>query len=62
MVFSTSFGPSPGASVPMISTGGVSSGNVSTLIRGVTTAAKTTRPMQSISTAIGLRSDRPVTA
>ena len=52
----------PGASVPMTSTGGVSSGNVSTLIRGVTTPAKTTSAMQSIRTAIGLRSERPVTA
>ena len=49
--------PSPGASVPMMSTGGVSSGNVSTLMRGVTTPAKTTSPTQSIRTAIGLRSD-----
>ena len=56
MVFSTSFGPRPGARVPMMSTGGVSSGNVSTLIRGVTTPAKTTSPMQIIRTAIGFRS------
>ena len=54
-VFSTSFGPRPGARVPMMSTGGVSSGNVSTLIRGVTTPAKTTSPMQIIRTAIGFR-------
>ena len=60
-VFSTSFGPSPGASVPMISTGGVSSGKVSTLMRGVTTPANTTRPMQIINTAIGFLSARPVT-
>src|SRR3954465_11155518 len=62
MVFSTSFGPSPGASVPTTSTGGVSSGKVSMLIRGVTTAANTTRPMQIISIAIGLRSASEVTA
>src|SRR6201747_2816985 len=48
MVFSTSWGPSPGARVPTTSTGGVSSGKVSTLSRGVTTAANTTRPMQII--------------
>src|SRR4051812_32568566 len=53
MVFSTSLGPSPGASVPTTRTGGVSSGNVSTLIRGVTTAANTTSPMQIIRIAIG---------
>src|SRR3954469_10927093 len=56
MVFSTSLGPSPGASVPTTKTGGVNSGKVSTLIRGVTTAANTTSPRQSISTAIGLES------
>src|SRR4051812_7070337 len=53
MVFSTSFGPRPGACVPMTNTGGVSSGNVSTLIRGVTTNANTTRAMAIISTAMG---------
>src|SRR5664279_4133574 len=42
MVFSTSLGPRPGASVPTTSTGGVSSGKVSTLMRGVTTMEKTT--------------------
>ena len=42
MVFSTSLGPRPGACVPTTSTGGVSSGNVSTLMRGVTTNANTT--------------------
>ena len=56
-VFSTSFGPSPGASVPMTSTGGVSSGKVSTLMRGVTTPAKTTSAMQIIRIAIGLASE-----
>src|SRR6476646_9284089 len=59
IVFSMSFGPSPGASVPTTSTGGVNSGNVSTLIRGVTTAANTTSPMQIIKIAIGfLRASR----
>src|SRR6202142_959908 len=62
MVFSTSFGPSPGAKVPTTSTGGVSSGNVSTLIRGVTTKAKTTSPTQIIRIAIGFLSASPVTA
>ena len=62
IVFSTSLGPRPGASVPTTSTGGVSSGTVSTLMRGVTTSAKTTRPMQIIRMAIGFLSDRPVTA
>ena len=38
----------------MTSTGGVSSGKVSTLMRGVTTAANTTSPMQTIRIAIGL--------
>ena len=61
-VFSTSFGPRPGASVPMTSTGGVSSGKVSTLMRGVTTPAKTMSAMQTIRIAIGLRSERPVTS
>src|SRR5215471_13499078 len=42
IVFSTSFGPRPEASVPTTSTGGVSSGNVSTAMRGVTTTANTT--------------------
>src|SRR5437763_11310878 len=45
MVFSTSLGPSPGASVPTTSTGGVNSGKVSTDRRGVTTSANTTSPM-----------------
>ena len=62
MVFSTSFGPRPGASVPMTSTGGVSSGKVSTLIRGVTTAANTTSAMHIMSTAIGFRSESDVIA
>src|SRR5512143_3924582 len=53
MVFSTSLGPRPGASVPTTSTGGVNSGKVSTLMRGVTTAANTTTPMQTIKTATG---------
>src|SRR5450759_492879 len=61
IVFSTSLGPSPGAKVPTTSTGGVSSGNVSTLMRGVTTRAKTTSPTQIIRIAMGLRRDRPVT-
>src|SRR3569833_4572283 len=59
-VFSTSFGPRPGASEPTTRTGGVSSGNVSTLMRGVTTAANTTSAMAAISTAMGLRRARPV--
>src|SRR3954470_20015556 len=62
MVFSTSFGPSPGASVPTTSTGGVSSGKVSTLMRGVTTAANTSKPTQSMKIAMGFRSARRVTA
>src|SRR3954467_8098769 len=62
MVFSTSFGPRPGASVPTTSTGGVSSGKVSTDMRGVTTAANATSPMQIIRIAIGLRSASEVTA
>src|SRR5215471_8428216 len=53
IVFSTSLGPRPGASVPTTRTGGVSSGNVSTLIRGVTTAAKTTSANDTIKTAMG---------
>ena len=61
MVFSTSFGPSPGASVPTTNTGGVSSGKVSTDIRGVTTNAKTTSPTQIMRIAIGLRSASDVT-
>ena len=61
IVFSTSFGPRPGQRVPMMSTGGVSSGKVSTLMRGVTTAANTTRPTQIIRMAIGFRSEREVT-
>src|SRR5450432_160486 len=60
IVFSTSFGPRPGTRVPTTSTGGVSSGNVSTLIRGVTTRANTTSPMQIIKTAMGFLSARPV--
>src|SRR5579863_8170317 len=60
IVFSTSFGPSPGASVPTMSTGGVSSGKVSTLMRGVTTHAKTTRAMHTIKIAMGLRRERDV--
>src|SRR5512138_3424244 len=56
MVFSTSLVPRPGACVPTTSTGGVSSGKVSTLIRGVTTAANTITPTHAIRTAIGLRS------
>src|SRR4051812_19656249 len=62
MVFSTSLGPSPGASVPTTSTGGVSSGKVSTGMRGVTTAANTTSPMQIIRIAIGFVSKSRVTA
>ena len=46
----------------MMRTGGVSSGKVSTLIRGVTTPAKTISAMQIISTAMGLRRERPVIA
>src|SRR5690349_5709304 len=61
-VFSTSFGPRPGACVPTTRTGGVSSGNVSTLMRGVTTHANTTSPMQIMRIAIGFRSERAVTA
>src|SRR6185312_7336070 len=61
MVFSTSLGPRPGACVPTTSTGGVSSGKVSTLMRGVTTKAKTVSPRHTISTAIGLRSASAVT-
>src|SRR3569623_1673933 len=60
-VFSTSLGPRPGALVPTTSTGGVSSGNVSTLMRGVTTTANTTSAMAAINTAMGLRNARPVT-
>src|SRR3569623_1882226 len=60
-VFSTSLGPRPGAIVPTTSTGGVNSGNVSTLMRGVTTAANTTSAMATINTAMGLRRARPVT-
>src|SRR3569623_2254966 len=59
-VFSTAFGPRPGAIVPTTKTGGVSSGNVSTLMRGVTTAANTTSAMAAMSTAMGLRRARPV--
>src|SRR6185369_5358785 len=62
IVFSTSFGPSPGASVPTTRTGGVNSGNVSTLMRGVTTAANTTRPTQIIRIAMGFLSAKRVTA
>src|SRR5579859_7464669 len=62
IVFSTSFGPSPGASVPTTSTGGVSSGKVSTAMRGVTTALNTTRAIDAISTAMGLVSDSLVIA
>src|SRR5581483_7480097 len=60
-VFSTSFGPSPGAMVPTTRTGGVSSGNVSTLILGVTTAAKTTTAMETIKIATGFFRDSHVT-
>src|SRR5436305_750432 len=62
MVFSTSLGPRPGASVPTTSTGGVSSGKVSTDMRGATTHAKTTSPTQIMRIAIGLRSESDVTA
>jgi len=62
MVFSTSFAPRPGESVPMMSTGGVSSGKVSTAMRGVTTREKTTSPTQIIRMAMGLRSASAVTA
>src|SRR5262245_12216518 len=62
IVFSTSFGPRPGASVPTTSTGGVSSGNVSTAMRGVTTTEKTTRPMHTIAVAMGFFSASRVTA
>ena len=62
IVFSTSLGPSPGARVPTTSTGGVSSGNVSTGMRGVTTAENTTSPMQIIKIAIGFLRARRVTA
>src|SRR5579871_69310 len=60
IVLSTSSGARPGQSVPMTSTGGVNWGNVSTLIRGVTTPAKTTTAMQSIRIAIGFRSANAV--
>src|SRR5579862_180373 len=59
-VFSTSLGPRPGAIVPTTRTGGVSSGNVSTLMRGVTTTAKTTSAIAAIRMAMGFRRDRPV--
>src|SRR5579864_6037311 len=61
MVFSTSLGPRPGACVPTTRTGGVSSGKVSTLRRGITWAANTTKAMETIRIAIGLRRDRWVT-
>ncbi len=48
--------------MPTTSTGGVSSGKVSTDMRGVTTHANTTSPTQIIRIAIGLRSDSDVTA
>ena len=60
MVFSMSRAPRPGTWVPMTSTGGVSSGKVSTAMRGVTTPANTTSAMQIISTAMGLRSESAV--
>src|ERR1700690_3091647 len=61
IVFSTSLGPRPGANVPTTSTGGVSSGNVSTLMRGVTTRANTTSPTQIMRIAIGFLSASAVT-
>ena len=62
IVFSTSFGPSPGACVPTTSTGGVSSGKVSIAMRGVTTNENTQNAIEIMRIAIGFLSDSSVMA
>ena len=59
-VFSTSLAPRPGRERADDQHRRGQSGNVSTDIRGVTTAANTMKPMHAIATAIGLRSDSSV--